>query len=443
MVDQHPRRLDSWKSIAEYLGRDVRTVMRWAKGQGLPVGRVAGGKGRSVFAFTDDIDRWLTGRPDGEGVPPSAGNPAPPAAPLTEETPSPSIPRRPVWFVAAALATIGAPAVLAVWTLWPAPEALHISLDQRGVHRAEADGSSTLIYPFDPARVTATVDIPPPHLVTDVDADGAPDVVVAISHEADAASGMHHSGRLVRLDPDGTVRWTHEVADQVTFGARRFAGPWAVMDWRLSPGAGPRRIAVAARHYVWWPGFVALLDDAGQRTGTFVNAGWIEEVRWIDGDRIVATGFNNPRNGGMIAVLDARAVSGRSPDAPEPFACGDCPEGDPLQYMVFPRSELNVRTAGRFNRARIAAFAGKYLVHTEEITGPLESAVAMYEFDAGFKLVQASYSDTYWDLHRRLELEGRIDHAAEACPTRSGPASIESWSREGGWQRIAVPLALK
>src|ERR1019366_132013 len=46
------RRLDSWKEIAEYLGRDVRTAMRWGKADGLPIRHIAGAKGRAVFSYT-------------------------------------------------------------------------------------------------------------------------------------------------------------------------------------------------------------------------------------------------------------------------------------------------------------------------------------------------------------------------------------------------------
>src|SRR4051812_7262662 len=53
-------RLDSWKSIADYLNRDVRTVIRWEKERGLPVHRVPGGKG-GVFAYRDEIEQWLEG----------------------------------------------------------------------------------------------------------------------------------------------------------------------------------------------------------------------------------------------------------------------------------------------------------------------------------------------------------------------------------------------
>ena len=52
------QRLDSWKAIASYLNRDLATARRWEKGLGLPVHRV-GGAGRSVFAYTTEIDAWL------------------------------------------------------------------------------------------------------------------------------------------------------------------------------------------------------------------------------------------------------------------------------------------------------------------------------------------------------------------------------------------------
>ena len=57
--EEQGRRLDSWKEIADYLGRDVRTVIRWEKDKGLPVRRLPGGKRQSVFAFAAEIDAWL------------------------------------------------------------------------------------------------------------------------------------------------------------------------------------------------------------------------------------------------------------------------------------------------------------------------------------------------------------------------------------------------
>src|SRR5881275_2648787 len=51
-------RLDSWKEIATYLRREVRTVQLWEKKEGLPVHRHFHQRLGSVYAFRSEIDRW-------------------------------------------------------------------------------------------------------------------------------------------------------------------------------------------------------------------------------------------------------------------------------------------------------------------------------------------------------------------------------------------------
>jgi hypothetical protein len=51
-------RLDSWKEIAVYLGREVRTAQRWERHEGLPVHRHRHVKGNSVCASKHEIDAW-------------------------------------------------------------------------------------------------------------------------------------------------------------------------------------------------------------------------------------------------------------------------------------------------------------------------------------------------------------------------------------------------
>lgn len=52
--------LDSWKDIADYLGRDIRTCYRWEKELGLPVRRIDDQSSRSkVFAYKSEIDEWF------------------------------------------------------------------------------------------------------------------------------------------------------------------------------------------------------------------------------------------------------------------------------------------------------------------------------------------------------------------------------------------------
>jgi hypothetical protein len=57
-------RLDSWKKIAVYLKRDVTTVQRWEKREGMPVHRHLHGKMGSVYAFQSELDAWMHARSD-------------------------------------------------------------------------------------------------------------------------------------------------------------------------------------------------------------------------------------------------------------------------------------------------------------------------------------------------------------------------------------------
>ena len=51
--------LDSWKEIAAYLKRDIRTVQRWEKQEGLPVHRHQHDERATTYAYSGEIDRWL------------------------------------------------------------------------------------------------------------------------------------------------------------------------------------------------------------------------------------------------------------------------------------------------------------------------------------------------------------------------------------------------
>ena len=90
------RRLDTWKEIATWFGRDERTVRRWEATRGLPVHRVPGGAGGTVYAFEAELAAWLRGHPEGGE---SEKKPVPP--PKIETSPWRS---RAPWLAAALIA---------------------------------------------------------------------------------------------------------------------------------------------------------------------------------------------------------------------------------------------------------------------------------------------------------------------------------------------------
>src|ERR1043165_6676804 len=55
-------RLNSWKEIATYLGRGVRTVQRWEREEGLPVHRLIHEKRGNVYARREELAAWWESR---------------------------------------------------------------------------------------------------------------------------------------------------------------------------------------------------------------------------------------------------------------------------------------------------------------------------------------------------------------------------------------------
>jgi Tol biopolymer transport system component len=81
-------RLDSWKEIAAYLKRDVTTVQRWEKREGMPVHRHLHDRMGSVYASRAELDAWTHSRnlPPAQETSSNGLEASPPAAPSEHAT---------------------------------------------------------------------------------------------------------------------------------------------------------------------------------------------------------------------------------------------------------------------------------------------------------------------------------------------------------------------
>jgi hypothetical protein len=77
-------RLDSWKEIAAYLGRGIRTVQRWEREEGLPVHRLAHEKRGSIYARREELVAWWESRRRTLAAPSPSDAGHAPAAPALE-----------------------------------------------------------------------------------------------------------------------------------------------------------------------------------------------------------------------------------------------------------------------------------------------------------------------------------------------------------------------
>lgn len=87
--DSHADRLDSWKAIARYLNKSVRTARRWEAEEGLPVHRQMHKSQGSVYAYRSEIDAWRRGME--RRAPKAPGGVTPAAASTATSAPERSI----------------------------------------------------------------------------------------------------------------------------------------------------------------------------------------------------------------------------------------------------------------------------------------------------------------------------------------------------------------
>jgi Tol biopolymer transport system component len=227
---EHPPgdRLDSWKEIAAYMKRDVTTVQRWEKREGMPVHRHVHDKMGSVYAFRADLDTWARSRNLGliaENVPPSEA---------VESTPATRTAPRwwlGLWLMAATGAILAA--ALLVWQIQQPSDAVANPLtDARFLQLTDFPGTEQAAALSRDGRFVAFLS----------DRDGRVDVWVSqvgsgqfYNLTRDAARELANpSLRTLGFSPDGTL---------VTFWARSPAGAGQsnISVWAAPVLGGPPR----------------------------------------------------------------------------------------------------------------------------------------------------------------------------------------------------------
>lgn len=419
-----PDRLDSWKAIADYLDRGLATVRRWEKTLGLPVRRVSG-NGRSVFAYPSEIDAWLNG-PGGEEA--RAPKTAAASAPLAR-----SIAAFRGWSVAVLVLLVVVAGVSSVAFHRPMLTAadIKIQVTPDGVTAFDTAGRQRWQHLFPVSDQTAPLQNGRSWRVV---AGRDPAVYVATAQRVRQADRLLESGEILSLSINGVPGRSFSFDDRLAFGGVPYGPPWAITSFAVSDEGG-RQVAVAAHHYQWEPSIVTVLDASWHRRGTFAHAGWIEGVDWVAPNRLLIAGFSNAHDGGMVALLDPSKLDGRGPEPPGThYYCDTCGAALPVRMIVMPRTEVNRASNSPFNRAVVEMSPDRVVARTIEVSADQNAADALYEFSPSLDLVRASFSARYWEVHRTLEAEGKLNHTREQCPDHDGPREVQVWDPRSGWR---------
>ena len=162
---------------------------------------------------------------------------------------------------------------------------------------------------------------------------------------------------------------------------------------------------------------MVMLSDSGAVLGRFAHAGPLTDVS-LDAPSprtwahvfVVAQGASAARGVGVVAVLDALHIAGRSPEDPRsPYHCGECePAGPGLRYYEFPRTEVEIAGNLPLENPRGGGYDDTF---GTAFPYPFGTGYGvLYYFSGDFERVRVELGDDYWRRHRELESAGRITH---------------------------------
>jgi hypothetical protein len=440
-------RLNGWKEIAAHFGRAVRTVQRWERDLGLPVHRLATGKGETVYAVVNEVDAWLAANernaaigPDLEGAAPSEPDPGP--APDAPDAPGPrwSLDRRRA-LLAAGLLVVVIAATSPVWmrggigggngripSTYRREGRVLTVLDQSG----EVMWHRTMPFELAERRYATDPKLNSPVIFQDLDGDGRTEVLFKAIGARAADSALHV------FEQNGQPRFSWTYRGTKRFGETPYPAPWAVRDVVLRRRAsGPPEIWVLVVHLPWFPSALVRLDARGRMTGEFWHPGNLSTVapaRLGGRDVLLAGGANNEFKSAFLAVVDPDGSS-TAPAGRDYYTCRDCPVTPSLRYVLFPRTTISRELDGQaFTREITQDSAGRLFVVVEHLGFPLPgesetmSALAFYMLDDHLRPLSAEVAGDYVQVSRKLERDGRLRRLLDKAAAEHELWPIREWN---------------
>ena len=433
MATDDSDRLDSWKEIAAFIGRDERTAMGWAAQQGMPVHRVPGGKRGRVFASRAEISEWLGRRAGGspQTVPPSRST------------------LRRAYVVAGVL---GALALLLFGVVFysrrsraaPPPNVNRVTFTSDAVvawHDSHRLWKYQFRLPLESRLGGPTVKLTDFVRYLDLDHGKRRVVILVAPLRLDPNPSSMFEEDVDCFSNSGKLLWSYVPHENLQFGDNDLVGPWFANALYVSETGGKPSIWVAESHFEWANTFVVQLDaETGHATLRFVNTGvlyCLNEVKTASGTYMLAGGFNNENSSGIMAVINEKTPFAASPQTPGTrHQCVNCAPGVPDEYFVFPRTEVN-RVEGMYEDPvrGIRVNGDRIQVENMEL-GTDMSALAIYMFRTTptIQPISLRYDTSYDMLYRQLEKEGKIHYSRLAdSPERLHPLPVSVWTPSGGW----------
>jgi hypothetical protein len=413
------RTLDSWKEIAGFLQRDIKTCQRWEKERGLPVHRLDGLKRSRVSANPEELAAW---RQKNDIVASAKGADAPPDR-KSAITRFVVIGIMAIIFIAAALhfgvfAPLFSKAKKHAEDVAANPADFHIA----GTSLVVVNAAGSELWRFDTRNEKLASEETyrnqmlederyaqaalPYLIIKDINHDGFAEVIFSTQ-----TTDNFDEGELYVFDHKGTPLWDKmKVGGRHRFGAVEFSADYRIEGMAAVDldGDGNLELILMTAHMPEWPSQLIVIKADGRILGDYWNAGRFTCLGFadIDGDgtkEILAAGTNNEYGKACLIVLDPRNMHGGSPQTEDEFKCPDFPKGTEEYYLLFPRTDVDlIESFPREAMDRIDLPENRVIRVMPRISR------MYFELDYSLAVLRAKSTYDFEIKHEKLLREGKI-----------------------------------
>ena len=418
--------LTSWKEIAAYLGRDVRTCLRWEKNFGLPIHRLDPVSEKSrVFAYKDELSEWLrhsrTGKPHAHGI---YGQPS-----------------RRLLFAGVLFLVIGATALLFFLFVWPGRGPKEpADFTVKGSALAILDDAGRVLWRYDTGlenlcgeetyrshfqfkRRDRTAQLPY-LLIKDLNYDRRREVLFSLQTQDETGEG-----EVLCFDRKGRVLWSFKTGREMKYGGKTYSADYRIggLSAEDLDGDGKLEIIVIAVHRPDWPCQLAVLNSEGKMRGEFWNAGYFSDLVSADlnGDgikEVLAGGTNNEYGLGCLAAFDAASIRGGSPQENPDFQCPELGPGSELFYVLFPRTDVD-----QADSYPVDAIVSVELLSNRRIQVKTNLARIYFDFDFNFDSPELIIDHGFILAHGKALREGKVNSVLNSEYKKNLLKGIRYW----------------
>jgi hypothetical protein len=340
--------LRSGKEISAYLGCDIRTCRRWEKSHGLPIHRINQEAKSSVFAYKEELDRWLILRDNHKTE-------------INGLSSRKSIKKvRFILIVAAPVAVVLLFVLMSVVRGPTQPvdfkiqNSFLIVLNEKGKELWRWDSGMQNLEDesfyrggFQNKRLgTSSTSLSrriPSLIIKDVNGDRKNEVLFAVISMQD--TGQHD---LVCFNDKGKILWRFKPGMSLKCGTTMHSKDYVINGFDVYDinDDGKLEVIAEAGNLPNWPTQLTILDCDGKMLGEYLNGGRLGDFVFKDLDKdsikeLIIGGVNNEYRKACLIVFDPRSITGGSPQSGE-YKCEEIAPGSEKYYLLLPRTDVDI-----------------------------------------------------------------------------------------------------